>query len=677
MPSLSRREFLGGLAAMGPGLTLLAEQGGRDGRTADQAVASRPLAGGGPADELEAAPSGPIDDRTFERSVELLDGRMDYASANTALCTHGSWFGLVKADRLGLEAIHQFYGRKPALLSPDFLTFDVQYASGGAPAGPPERVNGPLAIQETDGSAVRGVAAFCASDILCYHLSIEPLATVRSVEGLVHLPKGRLEHPPAIQLDPDRRCLIVRARMPKTDKRDPHPEHPFTLALRWPKGWRPADPVAEGTVEPDGLRFRFACPADALVGEHTFVLGIGEGETADEIVGRMAALGELTSRDSLAASRAWLRAGLGRFSFEGVPARYHAHQAMAACQLLSNTKAPRGRLRRRALFPSRGTYCSHYLWDTCFSTVGLATFNEPLAREGLLNLVENQEDDGKIPQFICSSWNRPEDSQPPLIGWAAWRLYERTGERELIERVYEPLCRMVEWWFAKRDADRDGLVEYLGRLEAGWDNSPRFERGPIAGADLNGYLNQEMQVLGRMADVLGQQDAAAKWQSRHEAHGRLMLERLYDPGEGLFFDRLIEGDRLNRLKTPACFIPLWCGVPLEPGLARRMVERHLLNPAEFFGPYPFGVVARDEPSCDPGDWWRGPVWINVAWMMVEVLRRYGYEDARREATRRLVEMIAADLSMAELYDSASGAPLGCHGYGWTCALFMDLVRTVE
>jgi neutral trehalase len=137
----------------------------------------------------------------------------------------------------------------------------------------------------------------------------------------------------------------------------------------------------------------------------------------------------------------------------------------------------------------------------------------------------------------------------------------------------------------------------------------------------------------------------------------------------------VEKDRLNTILTPAAFMPLWCEMVPER-LARRMVSRHLLDPRRLFGQYPFPSVAYNEPTYGHS-WWRGPIWMPIAWAMTEVLRMYGFEKRHAQAVRSLVDMMAESDDLAELYDSWNGEPLGSPTLNWTCALFMDLARQVE
>ena len=78
---------------------------------------------------------------------------------------------------------------------------------------------------------------------------------------------------------------------------------------------------------------------------------------------------------------------------------------------------------------------------------------------------------------------------------------------------------------------------------------------------------------------------------------------------------------------------------LPEGIGRRLVEEHLLSEREFLTPVAPPSVAVSEPSYEPGGsrgpirrYWRGPTWINAAWLLWLGLRRLGYhQEAERMA----------------------------------------------
>lgn len=621
--------------------------------------------------------------KACDEFLGVLGGKLHFDIRQLAFCTHYSWFGVVKKERLGIEQVFLFYNRCPALLSPNLLTFHVDGPLGGS-EWQKTRTNSPLCIEESDGHGFTGKMAFADSDILFYSASLDRDCSATAVHARFLLPASDPPLERIVRFDASSCRLIIETRAPRTDDRDPDASHPLTICLIVPKAFSEARAIVDGTEQGDiakfttagALVFTFTAPRDGLDGEQTFVLGIGEGPTADKIGDRLSRIHAPRFDAALDSSAHWLSNALDKFSLEGVPKQHRLHYTKAVYELLSNTKAPRGQIGRHAAFPSRGTYCAHYLWDSCFVSRGVGLFNERLAEDFLLALCENQESDGKIPQFVCATWNRPGSSQPPLIAWAAWHLYERFGNCQLLRDIYEPASRFVEWWFSQRDEDGDGLAEYLDRFESGWDDSPRFDDGRIAGVDLNSYLNREMRLLAKIAPLLARDREAVEWKRRAEEHAKLIYAKFYDPEDHVFYDRLIGEDRLHKVLTPASFMPLWCEVKLPPGLAADMIYRYLINPKHFFGSRPFPTVAYSDRRFEPEQWWRGPVWLNIAWAMTEVLRIHGFERERKEAVRRLLDMMVHGGDLAELYTASTGRPLGAAGYGWTCGVFMQLCTAV-
>ena len=619
-----------------------------------------------------------------EQLLDILSGKLKFDSACLSFCTHYSWFGVAKKDRLGIEELCLSYNRHAAVLSPNLLTFRIEHPEGGSERQA-ERADLPLQIEESDGQGFRGRITFTDCDILCYSASLDEDSTASEVRATLLLPTTEPKLERRARFDDTTQRLTIETRVPRTDDRDPDPDHPLTCCVIVPDAFSMAGVIADGrkvglsgggTVRTDGpLVVNFTAPAGHLRDcEQTFVVGIGEGPAADKIEGRVSGLRRMDSESALAASKEWLSKALDAFAFEGVPKRLRLGYAKSAYHILCNTKSARGQIGRPALFPSRGRYCTHYLWDTCFTNLGVSHFNERLANDFLMALCENQEADGKIPQFVCATWNRPDESQPPLIAWSAWRLYEQYGNKELLRDVYEPLCRMVDWWFEKRDQDGDGLVEYQHRLESGWDDSPRWDKGRVAAVDLNAYLNREMRLLAKMAPVLARDSEAGVWEKRAAEHAALICARLLDREHQVFYDRLVDEDRLHKVLTPASFAPLWTEMPMPRGTAHEMIVKYLINPKFFFGSRPFPVVAYNDPNYQSDKWWRGPVWPNIAWTMTEVLRMYGFEQEHKAAVKRLVDMMLQGGEPNELYSSTTGKPLGAPGLGWGCGVFMEMAR---
>jgi hypothetical protein len=64
--------------------------------------------------------------------------------------------------------------------------------------------------------------------------------------------------------------------------------------------------------------------------------------------------------------------------------------------------------------------------------------------------------------------------------------------------------------------------------------------------------------------------------------------------------------------------------------------------------------------------------VNVAYLMLEVLKKHGFTKEYGEAGGRIYNMIKADGKMSETFDSQTGEGMGVPQYGWTSAVFLQL-----
>jgi len=151
-----------------------------------------------------------------------------------------------------------------------------------------------------------------------------------------------------------------------------------------------------------------------------------------------------------------------------------------------------------------------------------------------------------------------------------------------------------------------------------------------------------------------------------------MVDVLFDPETCLFWDRHVASGEQVRIKTPACFIPLLEDVPVPTADAMRAIEAVLLNPACFFGEVPFPSVAYDEECYDPKTWWRGPTWMPVAYLMLQVLEKRGFASEAAQGRERLYRMLLKDGNLRELFNSKTGEGMGARQQGWTAAICLRL-----
>ena len=334
---------------------------------------------------------------------------------------------------------------------------------------------------------------------------------------------------------------------------------------------------------------------------------------------------------------------------------------------------------REAMTPSMIHYVGVWQWDAFFHALAYRHVEKHLAQDQIRIVLDHQREDGMIPDAIhdegtVTRLNFPVDAdvtKPPLIAWAAYKLYEMDGDREFLDEIYEPVVRWNNWWFEQNDIDGNGLCEYQHPFSSGLDDSPLWDDGmPVEAPDLNTYLYLQQESLARIASVIGKQEDVEMWRGRAEAMARRLVERAWDAESGFFWASRNES-RVN-VRTPFNLFPLITG-RMPPEIAERLVT-HLTDERQFWTRYPVPSVALDDPKYTPGKMWRGPTWVNVNYLLIEGLQRSGYADLARELRRRTLDLINSRDDIYEYYDPVTGEnpPSAASMFGWSSAVFIDL-----
>ncbi len=338
---------------------------------------------------------------------------------------------------------------------------------------------------------------------------------------------------------------------------------------------------------------------------------------------------------------------------------------------------------REAMVPSKVHYVGLWQWDAFFHALAYRYVDPQLAHDQFRIFFDHQQQDGMVPDCVFDEglvvrMGYPVDApvtKPPVAGWALWRVYETTGDRDFLDEAYEPLARWQRWWLDHCDTDGDGVCQYDHPFSSGLDDSPLWDLGvPVESPDLNTYLCLQAEALGRIADVLGHPEEAAAWYAQADHLYQAMFRHLYDPGSKAFWaQRMVEkGHRCVPTRTVVSLLPMLTGRLPLPVLMSLLDQ--LLDPELFWTPYPVPTVARSDPAHDPERMWRGPVWVNINYLLVDGLLRCGQRGPARELCDRTLEMVAQNTDIREYYHPQTGTPppQAAPGFGWSAALFIDL-----
>jgi hypothetical protein len=553
-----------------------------------------------------------------------------YAHPDRSFSPFWSNIGLTFGDQQGIGTVHLHYNRRTIALG-----------------GPALAANAAALGRSANVACVRDAAtatAFFATDSFL-------------IESRVPLTLGLLSDPALRVITDDAVAGGIRqihAMVKTIDPRDPDAEVPVLVSIRMLAGAE-AGPV----LSPDARGFLCAAIRFDIL-------------SLDRVAACVAlAQCPQTVAEAEALTHVWITSALSGLALHPADDREAEVLARSVLTLLFNTVAAPGQMAGRlASYPSRGGYPTHFLWDACFQMLGLEDMDPRLARDALLLISDTMRADGLMAHFICSTWIRPDASQPPLFGWAAERLVTRTGDMNLATDVLSAMRRNTDWWLSQRMTSR-GLIACFDPFETGWDDTPRLDHGPIIACDMNAYLLMQMRSSARIAARLGLATDASAITAQADAFAQRMVELLYDTDTNRFHDMLIKDGRHLPILSPAVFLPLLGDMPLPP---KRQIDMlgGLFDPARLYGRIPFPCVSYDDPAYDPQLMWRGPMWPPIYWLLLELMDKFDMTAQRAESATTLYRIILKDGHLHEYFDSQTGAGLGFPQQGWTAAIFLRL-----
>jgi glycogen debranching enzyme len=380
--------------------------------------------------------------------------------------------------------------------------------------------------------------------------------------------------------------------------------------------------------------------------------------------------------------------------------------------------------------PSPTTYPFQWWWDSAFIAIALLRVDPALAKQEIRCLLQGARPDGFMPHMILWEKGAHERAlaeysirlahpfytatiQPPVIGRSIERIFEATHDVDFVREVMPAVRRIFDWLDDIRDPDRDGLIAIIQPDESGLDASPKYDaamgipfepptetlpalrrsmqrlfaayqgRSMREQAQTDVFLFEDVMVNSIYADSLRAAAelcrtlglaGAEELEARRARCVKALLAKCWDDKSAAFWD--LSGKKEEPVRVLAFSILFPLILPeLDPKIARRLVEEHLLNEKEFWLPYPIPSVAATEQSFDPG-WktdttWRGPSWLNVNWYLYWGLRQHGFADVARELAARSVDAVARS-GVREFFDPLTGEGQGARDFAWT-TLVLDLV----
>ncbi|MEY2546101.1 MAG: hypothetical protein QOG48_1218, partial [Verrucomicrobiota bacterium] len=134
--------------------------------------------------------------------------------------------------------------------------------------------------------------------------------------------------------------------------------------------------------------------------------------------------------------------------------------------------------------PDKWEYPWYASWDLAFHCIPFALVDPAFAKSQIDIVVREwfQHPNGQIPAY---EWNFS-DVNPPVIAWAAWRVYQierkqtGKGDRAFLETIFHKMLITFTWWVNRKDSTGRNIFEggFLGLDNIGvFDRSARFPDG--------------------------------------------------------------------------------------------------------------------------------------------------------------------------------------------------------
>ncbi len=361
-----------------------------------------------------------------------------------------------------------------------------------------------------------------------------------------------------------------------------------------------------------------------------------------------------------------------------------------------NTLELGGAVIGRAVVPSKIGYVGLWQWDAYFIAIGLRHGDPELAAEQLRIALSHPQASGQLPDVVhedgvlASSDDLPPGdletlramgapslrntriplTKPPLTALAVELVAQQSG-KTLVDEFIDTILASQNWWYEESDPHGNGTPSYLHPYSSGLDDSPIFDHDAIVTSpDLTAYLILQDRILARW---LLQRDRAveAAHCSQRADDALATLSARWEPRRG-FFPSL--GDTGQALNTDAVvgLMPLLAdGLPDD--LATALVAA-TTDPARYGTAHRLPTVAADDPTFSPERMWRGPVWVNINWLVAHGMHQQGFHEEADALERDTLQMATLSGGPHEYFNplDASKPPTSTTCFGWSSALLVDM-----
>ena len=317
--------------------------------------------------------------------------------------------------------------------------------------------------------------------------------------------------------------------------------------------------------------------------------------------------------------------------------------------------------------------------DSALTLSGWRWVDQHFAENVLLDFADVQKENGRIPLW---GNDRVEDydeqlSAIPLLFEVALKTLRRTRDKALIRRVYEMLCRYMDWWLSP--VKRDPVTGLAAGIFEESDPSDIHDQGVSAQVDLNVQLCVGADVLAELAGYLEEYEQRARWQQVFAELRAAVNRWLYDPADGLYYPYLLREKRLQAERVYNAMFDVFKRRILPADRAERLLA-YLQDDANFGYGSPYGLTTMAKHCGQYTETvgvyqgytsWSGNIWTLRNEIIISGLREYGLREQSAHLAWQTVREFSGNY--AEFMNPRTGEGHGVQRYGWTASQYIQLI----
>ena len=304
------------------------------------------------------------------------------------------------------------------------------------------------------------------------------------------------------------------------------------------------------------------------------------------------------------------------------------------------------------------------------------------AYNNCLLFMDCQRADGRLPGSIKYEKGKLIPEFNKLQGFCfpfpALNLYDLLGgDQSYLARLKDCLIRFDAYLWRARSQGEDGLLRSFCVYDTGEDLALRYgdapcwwaeetppegyQRVPMASMDVTSWSYACRDTLNRICRMEGRDAEAEAWSKKAAQVAESIRRGLWDEERGACYDR----DKKGNVIPILCHSTLRCMYfgSVSQAMADRFVHEHLLNPREFWTPFPLPSVAACDPAFRnaPENNWSGQPEGLTYQRSILALENYGYHHLVTQLGKKLISaVLSGGCRFTQQFDPFTGRPSLVH-----------------